>query len=70
MDDSVKDPMEYTRRPCMLRNFDSDLDGDMWQSTGAHMVLAMLVAEQVGVRMMTLKSKRQKLFHNMDSGRG
>ena len=33
MDDSVKDPMDYTRRP---------------QSTGAHMVLAMMVAEQVG----------------------
>ena len=36
----------------MLRELDSDLDGNMWQSTGAHMVLAMMVAEQVGVRMM------------------
>ena len=52
VDDSVEDPMDYTQRPRMLRELDSDLDGDMWQSTGAHMASAMMVAEQVGVRMM------------------
>ena len=52
VDDSVEDPMEYTQKPRMLREFDLDLDGDMWQSTGAHMDSAMMVAEQVGVRMM------------------
>ena len=36
----------------MLRELDSDLDGSVWQSTGAYMVSAMIVAEQVGVRMM------------------
>ena len=36
----------------MLRELDSDLVGNMWQSTGAHMVSDMMVAEQVGVRMM------------------
>ena len=36
----------------MLRELDSDLNGSVWQSTGAHMVSAMVVAEQVGVRMM------------------
>ena len=36
----------------MLRELDLNLDGDMWQSIGTHMVLAMMVAEQVGVRIM------------------
>ena len=36
----------------MLRELDLDLDGSVWQSTGAQMVLAMMAAEQVGVRMM------------------
>ena len=36
----------------MLRELDSDLDGSVWQSTGAHMVSAMMVAEQAGKRMM------------------
>ena len=35
----------------MLRELDSDIDGSVWQS-GAHMVSAMMVAKQVGVRMM------------------
>ena len=52
LDDSAKDPVKYTQRPLMLRELDSDLDGYSWQSTGAHMVLAMMVAEQVLVRMM------------------
>ena len=36
----------------MVRRLDSDLDGIGWESTGAHMVSAMMVAEQVGVGMM------------------
>ena len=38
--------------PRMLRELASDLDKDMWESTCAHMVSAMMVAEQVGVHMM------------------
>ena len=52
MDDSAENPMEHTGRPLILRELDSDLDKDMWQSTGAHMISAMMVVEQVGVRMM------------------
>ena len=52
MDNSAENPMGYAQRPLMLRELDSDLDGDMWQSTGAHIVSAMMVVEQVGVRMM------------------
>ena len=36
----------------MLRELDPDLDELVWKSTGAHMVSAMMVAKQVGVRMM------------------
>ena len=36
----------------MQRELDSNLNGLVWQSTGAHMVLAVMVAEQVRVRMM------------------
>ena len=36
----------------MLRELDSDLNESVWQSTGAHMVSAMMVAKQVGVHMM------------------
>ena len=35
----------------MLRELDLDL-GIGWESTGGHMVSAMMVAEQAGVRMM------------------
>ena len=51
MDDPVEDPVE-DRRPRMLRELDSDLDGRGWESTGAHMVSAMMVAEQKGVSMI------------------
>ena len=36
----------------LTRNLQSDLDGIAWKSLYSHMVLAMVVAEQVGVRMM------------------
>ena len=36
----------------MLRKIKSNLDGPKWKSTYGHMVLAMMVAKQVGVRMM------------------
>ena len=39
------------RRPRMLRGLDSDL-GIGWESTGGRMVSAMMVAEQVGVRIL------------------
>ena len=51
MNNPVEDPVE-DRRPRMVRRLDSDLDGRGWESTGSHMVSAMKVAEQVGVRMM------------------
>ena len=51
MDDPVEDPVE-DRRPPMVRRLDSNLNGPRWESTGAHMVSAMMVAEQAGVRMM------------------
>ena len=52
VNDPIKNPVNHTSMPRMLRELDSDLDGSVWQSTGAHMVLAMMLAEQVGVRMM------------------
>ena len=39
----------------LLRNLQSDLDGEVWnldESVYGHMVLVMMVAEQVGGRMM------------------
>ena len=36
----------------MVRRLDSDLDGNRWQSIGAHMVSAMMVVEQAEVQMM------------------
>ena len=36
----------------MVIRLDSGLDGNRWESTGAHMVSAMMVAEQAGVRTM------------------
>ena len=36
----------------MVRRLDSNLDGTRLESTDAHMVSAMMVAEQAGVRMM------------------
>ena len=49
--DPDEDPVE-DRRPPMVRRLDSNLDGPRWKSIGAHMVSAMMVAEQEGVRMM------------------
>ena len=51
MNNPVEDPAE-DRRPPMVRRLDSNLDGPRWESTGAHMVSAMMVAEQVGIHMM------------------
>ena len=67
MNNPVEDPVE-DRRPPMVRRLDSNLDRPRWESTGAHMVSAMMVAEQAGVGMMknTLKSKHQKRLPNMD----
>ena len=52
VDDPAKNPVEYTRRPHMLRELDSDPDGSVWQSTGTHMVSAMMMVEQMRVRTM------------------
>ena len=38
MNDSAKDPVENKQRPLIVRRLDLDLDGNMWESTGAHMV--------------------------------
>lgn len=51
INDPVEDPVE-DRRPPMVRQMDSDLDGIKWESIGVRMVSAMMVAEQAGVRMM------------------
>ena len=53
-DETIADPVEgpgIYRRSHMLRELDTDL-GIAWESTGGHMVSAMMVAEQAGVRMM------------------
>ena len=53
-DEPIVNPVEdlvEDRRPRMLRELDSDL-GRGWESTGSHMVSAIMVAEQAGVRMM------------------
>ena len=50
MNDPVEDPVE-DRRPLMVRQLDLDLDGTRWESTSAHIVLVMMVAELAGVRM-------------------
>ena len=66
----VEDPVE-DRRSCMLRELDLDL-GRGWESTGGHMVSAMMVAEQAGVRMMKeyFEIEASKATPNMNSGRG
>ena len=51
MNDPAKDPVE-ARRHLMVRRLDAGLDGNRWESTGAHMISVMMVAEQTGVRMM------------------
>ena len=48
MKDPAKDPVEDRQRPLMVRRLDSGLDGNRWESTGAHMVSAMVMAEQAG----------------------
>ena len=52
VNDPAKDPVEYRRRALMVRQLDSNLDENMWELTGTHMVLAMMVVEQAGVRMI------------------
>ena len=48
-EDNLNDPTPRTE--WMLRKIKSNLDGSEWKSTYGHMVLAMMVTEQVGVRM-------------------
>ena len=52
INDPAKDPVEDRQRLLMVRQLDPGLDGNRWESTGSHMVSAMMVAEQAGVRMM------------------
>ena len=50
--DCNDDPDATPKLNYLTRNLQSDLDGIAWESSYSHMVLAMVIAEQVGVRMM------------------
>ena len=52
MNNPVKDQVEDRQRHLMVRRLDSGLDGNRRESTGAHIVSAMMVAELAGVHMM------------------
>ena len=70
-EDGNDDPDDTSKSNYLLRNLHSDLNGEAWESSYGHMVSAMMVVEQVGVRMMKeySKSKCQKQHPTMDSGR-
>ena len=51
-EDGTDDPDATPKLNYLTRNLQSDLDGIAWESSYSHMVLAMVIAEQVGVRMM------------------